>query len=70
MADVINGRQTATVDDDVVVFIIGMRFNRLSAAADLAAGLPGDAQDAAGAGERGRSSGCSSTARTGRVGCS
>ena len=29
MADVITGRQTATVDDDVVVFLIGMRFNRL-----------------------------------------
>ncbi len=30
MSDVITGRQTATVDDDIVVFIIGMRFNRLS----------------------------------------
>jgi len=30
MRDVITGRQTATVDDDLVVFIIGMRFNRLS----------------------------------------
>ena len=29
MAEVITGRQTATVDDDVVVFLIGMRFNRL-----------------------------------------
>ena len=29
MADVIKGRQTATVDDDVVVFLIGMRFNRI-----------------------------------------
>ena len=29
MAAVIKGRQTATVDDDVVVFLIGMRFNRL-----------------------------------------
>ena len=29
MADVILGRQTATVDDDVVVFLIGMRINRL-----------------------------------------
>lgn len=29
MADVIIGRQTATVDDDVVVFLIGMRINRL-----------------------------------------
>lgn len=29
MAEVINGRQTATVDDDVVVFLIGMRFNRI-----------------------------------------
>jgi len=29
MAEVINGRQTATVDDDVVVFLIGMRINRL-----------------------------------------
>jgi hypothetical protein len=30
MSDVITGRQTATVDGDIVVFIIGMRFNRLS----------------------------------------
>ena len=30
MSDVITGRQTATIDDDIVVFIIGMRFNRLS----------------------------------------
>ena len=29
MAEVITGRQTATVDDDVVVFLIGMRINRL-----------------------------------------
>ena len=29
MADVFKGRQTATVDDDVVVFLIGMRFNRI-----------------------------------------
>ena len=29
MAEVITGRQTATVDDDVVVFLIGMRFNRI-----------------------------------------
>ena len=29
MADIITGRQTATVDDDVVVFLIGMRINRL-----------------------------------------
>jgi Domain of unknown function (DUF4188) len=29
MADIINGRQTATVDDEVVVFLIGMRINRL-----------------------------------------
>jgi hypothetical protein len=29
MADVIPGRQTATVDDDIVVFLIGMRFNRI-----------------------------------------
>ena len=29
MAEVIKGRQTATVDDDVVVFLIGMRFNRI-----------------------------------------
>ena len=29
MAEVINGRQTAALDDDVVVFIIGMRINRL-----------------------------------------
>jgi len=29
MTAVINGRQTATVDDEVVVFLIGMRFNRL-----------------------------------------
>ena len=30
MSDVITGRQTATIDGDIVVFIIGMRFNRLS----------------------------------------
>ena len=29
MADVIKGRQTATIDDDVVVFLIGMRVNRI-----------------------------------------
>ena len=29
MPDVIKGRQTATVDEDVVVFLIGMRFNRI-----------------------------------------
>jgi hypothetical protein len=29
MGEVINGRQTATLDDEVVVFIIGMRINRL-----------------------------------------
>jgi hypothetical protein len=29
MAEVINGRQTAALDDDVVVFIIGMRVNRM-----------------------------------------
>ena len=29
MAEIINGRQTAALDDDVVVFIIGMRINRL-----------------------------------------
>ena len=29
MAEVINGRHTAALDDDVVVFIIGMRINRL-----------------------------------------
>ena len=29
MGEVINGRQTAALDDDVVVFIIGMRINRL-----------------------------------------
>ena len=29
MSAVIKGRQTATVDDDVVVFLIGMRFNRI-----------------------------------------
>lgn len=29
MAEIMTGRQTATVDDDVVVFLIGMRFNRL-----------------------------------------
>ena len=29
MAEVITGRQTATVDEDVVVFLIGMRINRL-----------------------------------------
>ena len=29
MVEVIKGRQTATVDDDVVVFLIGMRFNRI-----------------------------------------
>ena len=29
MADVINGRQTAALDDEVVVFLIGMRINRL-----------------------------------------
>ena len=29
MSTVINGRQTAALDDDVVVFIIGMRINRL-----------------------------------------
>ena len=34
MAEVITGRQTATVDDDVVVFLIGMRINRLRASAD------------------------------------
>ena len=28
MAEVINGRHTAALDDDVVVFIIGMRINR------------------------------------------
>jgi len=28
MAEVITGRQTATVDDDVVVFLIGMRINK------------------------------------------
>ena len=28
MADIITGRQTATVDDGVVVFLIGMRINR------------------------------------------
>jgi Domain of unknown function (DUF4188) len=29
MSEVIKGRQTATVDEDVVVFLIGMRFNRI-----------------------------------------
>ena len=29
MADIITGRQTATVDDGVVVFLLGMRINRL-----------------------------------------
>jgi hypothetical protein len=29
MAEVITGRQTAALDDDVAVFIIGMRINRL-----------------------------------------
>ena len=29
MGEVITGRQTAALDDDVVVFIIGMRINRL-----------------------------------------
>ena len=29
MSDVINGRQTATLDDEAVVFVIGMRINRL-----------------------------------------
>ena len=29
MAELTNGRQTAALDDDVVVFIIGMRINRL-----------------------------------------
>ena len=29
MAEVITGRQTAALDDEVVVFIIGMRINRL-----------------------------------------
>ncbi len=29
MAEVISGRQTAALDDEVVVFIIGMRINRL-----------------------------------------
>ncbi len=29
MSVVINGRQTATLDEDVVVFLIGMRFNRV-----------------------------------------
>ena len=29
MGTVINGRQTAALDDDVVIFIIGMRINRL-----------------------------------------
>lgn len=29
MADVINGRRTADLDDEVVVFLIGMRINRL-----------------------------------------
>ena len=29
MAEVINGRRTAALDDDVVVFVIGMRINRL-----------------------------------------
>ena len=31
MADIHLGRQTATVDDEVVVFLIGMRINRLRA---------------------------------------
>jgi hypothetical protein len=29
MAEIISGRHTATLDDEVVVFIIGMRINRL-----------------------------------------
>lgn len=29
MAEIITGRQTAALDDDVVVFIIGMRINRV-----------------------------------------
>lgn len=29
MADILSGRHTATLDDEVVVFIIGMRINRL-----------------------------------------
>jgi Domain of unknown function (DUF4188) len=29
MAEIITGRQTATIDDEVVVFLIGMRINRL-----------------------------------------
>ena len=28
MADIVNGRQTATLDDEAVVFVIGMRVNR------------------------------------------
>ena len=46
MAEVIIGRQTATVDEDVVVFLIGMRINRLRRVALVAACLPGDAADA------------------------
>ena len=46
MAAVFNGRYTANIEGDFVVFNIGMRINRLRRGAEMDAGGSGHAADA------------------------